>query len=157
MPTLDEVLDRFGARIAWNLELKQGTTGPYAGLEAAALDAVRARGLLSRTLFSSFYDPVLARLRALEPSARIGLLISRRHPGRPVERARALGAEALHPEAPLVDAAWVAAAHEAGLAVHVFTVDEPEAMARLLALGVDGIFTNHPERMRRLVEGPRGA
>jgi len=157
MPTLDEVLDRFGGRIAWNLELKQGSTGAYPGLEAAALDAVRVRGLLPRTLFSSFYDPVLARLRALEPAARIGLLISRRYPRQAVERARALGAEALHPELELVDAAWVAAAHEAGLAVHVFTVDEPEAMARLLALGVDGIFTNHPDRMRRVMSVPLGA
>jgi glycerophosphoryl diester phosphodiesterase len=151
VPTLAEVLDRFADRVAFNLELKRGTRGYYEGLEAEALAAVRARGLLGRTLFSSFYDPVLERLRALEQRARIGLLISRRAPQRGVERARALGAEALHPEAVLVDRALVEAAHGAGLAVYVFTVDDPDDMRRLLALGVDGLFTNHPLLMRDLI------
>ena len=133
------------------------TRADYDGLEALAVEAVRERGIAARTLFSSFYDGVLARLRALEPEARLGLLISRRYPVRVVERARALGAEAIHPEAPLVDAALVEAAHEAGLAVYVFTVDDPAEMRRLIGLGVDGLFTNHPDRMRALVDGSDAA
>jgi glycerophosphoryl diester phosphodiesterase len=154
VPTLDEMLDAFGARIAFNLEIKKGTRAEYEGLEQIAIDAVRSRGIEGRTLFSSFYDPVLARLRALDPEARIGLLISRRYPVRVVERARALGAEAIHPEASIVDAALVDAAHEAGLAVYVFTVDDAEEMRRMLATGVDGLFTNHPDRMRALLDSP---
>jgi glycerophosphoryl diester phosphodiesterase len=155
VPTLDEMLDAFGAAIAFILELKKGTRAEYEGLEAQAIEAVRTRGIAERTLFSSFYDPVLARLRAAAPEARIGLLISRRYPIRIVERARALGAEAIHPEAPLVDAALVEMAHEAGLAVYVFTVDAEAEMRRLLSLGVDGLFTNHPDRMRALVDASR--
>jgi glycerophosphoryl diester phosphodiesterase len=151
VPTLDELLDRFGAAIPWNLEIKRGTRAEYEGLEATAIEAVRARGIEAQTLFSSFYDPVLARLRALAPEARIGLLVSRRYPVRIVERARELGAEAIHPEAAIVDAALVESAHAAGLAVYVFTVDAAAEMQRLLALGVDGLFTNHPDRMRALV------
>ncbi len=157
IPTLDEILDEFGPRIAFNLELKRATGALYDGLEAAAIEAVTARDLLARTLFSSFYDPVLARLRELQPSARVGLLISRRYPHEAVTRARALGAEALHPEAVLVDAALVESAHAAGLAVYAFTVDEPDEMRRLLGLGVDGLFTNFPDRMREMVEHPRGS
>lgn len=153
VPTLGEMLDGFGHRIPFNLELKKGTRAEYEGLEALAIEAVRSRGILAQTLFSSFYDPVLARLRALAPECRIGLLISKQYPVRIVERARALGAEAIHPEALLVDAALVEAAHDAGLAVYVFTVDAQAEMERLLALGVDGLFTNHPDRMRRLVDG----
>jgi glycerophosphoryl diester phosphodiesterase len=156
VPTLEEILDEFGPRISFNLELKRATGGPYEGLEAAAIEAVAARGLMPRTLFSSFYDPVLAQIRALEPAARVGLLISHRYPQDAVARARALGAEALHPEAVLVDAALVESAHEAGLAVYVFTVDEPAEMRRLLELGVDGLFTNYPERMWEVLSFPRG-
>lgn len=156
VPTLDELLDGFGSRIAFNLELKRGSAGRYEGLEAAALAAVDTRGLQARTLFSSFYDPVLARLRELAPAARVGLLLSRRYPHDAVARAHALGAEALHPEAALVDEAFVEAAHAGGLAVYAFTVDAPAEMQRLLAIGVDGLFTNHPERMRRIVDAPRG-
>jgi glycerophosphoryl diester phosphodiesterase len=151
VPTLDELLDGFGKRIPFNLELKQGGRGAYAGLPAAALAAVRARGLEGRTLWSSFYDPVLHELRRLDPEARIALLLSRRSPGRWPERARALGAEAVNPELPLVDRAFVEQAHGEGLAVYVFTVDPLPEMERLLALGVDGLFTNVPDRMRRLV------
>ncbi len=158
VPTLDEVLDEFGPRIPFNLELKQGTRGAYPGLEALAVAAVRERDLVEATLFSSFHDPVLSRLRAAAPEARIALLVSRRYPVKPFERARALGAEAINPEDRLVTAEWVAEAHEAGLAVYPFTVDDEARMRELISWGVDGLFTNVPGRMRRLVDdGVAGA
>jgi glycerophosphoryl diester phosphodiesterase len=157
VPTLDEVLDTFGERIPFNLEIKRGTRADYPGLEAIALEAVTRRGLLERTLFSSFYDPVLARLRSHSPEARLALLLSRHHPQRALERARELGAEALNPEACLVTRDLVGEAHDAGLAVYVFTVDDPAEMARLLELGVDGLFTNHPARMRSLLSARTAA
>lgn len=152
VPTLDEVLDGFGRRIPFNLELKRGTKRDYDGLEQATLDAVNGRGLLPRMLFSSFFDPVLARLRALSPEARIALLLSRRFPQRAVERAKALGAEALNPEESLVTPELVREAHDAGLAVYVFTVDGEAELRRFLDLGVDGIFTNLPERLRAILD-----
>lgn len=151
IPTLDEVLDAFGGRIAFNLELKRATQRDYPGLEQATLDAVRQRGLLAGMLFSSFYDPVLARLRALAPAARIGLLLSHKFPHGAIARAQALGAEAIHPEDSVTTPELVREAHAAGLLVHVFTVDEETELRRFLAMGVDGIFTNFPGRLRTLV------
>jgi glycerophosphoryl diester phosphodiesterase len=155
VPLLDEVLDRFGERVPFNLELKQSGRGPYTGLEALAWNAVVARGLAERTLFSSFYDTVLRGLRSLTGEARIGLLLSPRYPRGWQKRAAELGAEALHPERSMVDAKLVQEAHAEGLAVHVFTVDDRDEMARLLDLGVDGLFTNLPDRMRALVDERR--
>lgn len=155
IPVLEEMLDTFGERIPFNLELKRSSSGAYGGLAEVAWQATLERGLASRTLFSSFYDPDLSELRERAPEARIGLLLSRRFPARALERARAVGAEALHPALPLVDAELVRAAHGEGFAVHVFTVDEPDDMRRLLDLGVDGLFTNRPDVMRALV-GPPG-
>ena len=157
VPTLDEVLDRFAARLPFNLELKQASAGPYEGLPAAALEAVESRGLLGDTLFSSFYDSVLHDLRRHAAGARIALLVSPRAPSRWLERARALAAEAVNPERSLVNEAFVAEAHAAGLAVYVFTVDPEREMERLIGLGVDGLFTNVPDRMRRLVGVPNPA
>jgi glycerophosphoryl diester phosphodiesterase len=151
VPTLDEVLDRFGERIPFNLELKRGSSATYEGLERAALDAVRERGLLEQTLFSSFFDPVLERLRALAPEARLARLFSPRDPERPLERARAVGAEAINPWRGLLQPELIEAAHAEGLAVYVFTVDEEQEMRSLLDLGVDGIFTNFPDRLRALL------
>jgi len=155
VPVLAQVLDRFGPRIAFNLELKRGTRADYPRLEQEALAAVESRGLLARTLFSSFFDPVLARLRGLSRAARLALLLSPEQAERPIERALALGAEAINPWRGLARRELIEAAHAQGLAVYVFTVDEVSEMERLLGLGVDGLFTNHPDRMRSLL-GPRG-
>ena len=52
-----------------------------------------------------------------------------------------------------MDRALVERAHAEGLAVYVYTVDEPARMEELLGWDVDGIFTNHPDRLRRVVGG----
>jgi glycerophosphoryl diester phosphodiesterase len=154
IPTLDEVLDRFGSQIPFNLELKRGVHAEYRDLEAKALEAVVRRGLLERTLFSSFFDRVLERLRTLSPEARIALLVSRRHPKGALARAARLGAEAINPERSLAGRGLIDQAHAAGLDVHVFTVDREAGLRHFLGLGVDGIFTNTPDRLRRLLPRP---
>ncbi len=154
VPTFDEVLDAFGPRIDFNVELKSGSAGPYPELERQALGAVAGRGLLGRTLFSSFDDVYLARLAEAEPRARRALLIGVRTAERALERARAVGAEAINPWLGLATRELVGAAHAVGLAVYVYTVNREEDMRRLLELGVDGMFTDYPDRLRRLV--PRG-
>ena len=152
VPRLEEVLDEFGPQIPFNLELKVGTRSAYAGLEAATLAQVERRGLLAQTLFSSFYDPVLATLRAASAQARLALLVSRQSGADWARRARALRAEALNPELAQVTPELVRAAHGEGLAVYVFTVDPEPEMRRMRDYGVDGLFTNFPARLRRLLE-----
>jgi glycerophosphoryl diester phosphodiesterase len=48
------------------------------------------------------------------------------------------------------------AAHAEGLAVYPYTVDAEDDMRRLLDLGVDGLFTNYPDRLRALIDFPVG-
>jgi glycerophosphoryl diester phosphodiesterase len=151
IPTLDVVLDRFGSEIAFNLEIKTGSDGAYPGLEAAALRAVEGRGLLTSTLFSSFCDDVLGRLRALSSGARLAVLVSARRPAGALERARAVGAEALNPWVGLAKRDWIDVAHAEGFAVFPYTVDALAELRRCLEVGVDGLFTNYPDRLRRLV------
>jgi glycerophosphoryl diester phosphodiesterase len=81
------------------------------------------------------------------------VLVSPREPAEPRERARAVGAEAVNPWFGLATRPWIEAAHTAGLAVYPYTVDAEADMRRLLGWGVDGLFTNHPDRLRQLVPG----
>ena len=151
MPTLLDVLDGFGDRVEFNLELKVGTRGPYAGLEDLVLREVDARGLMPRMLFSSFDDGVLERLRARSPRARLAVLVAAKRPAGIFKRAARVGAEAINPQCFLVDAKLVETAHAAGLAVYPYTANELPEMTRLLDCGVDGIITNFPARLRELV------
>lgn len=52
---------------------------------------------------------------------------------------------------PLVDRALIARAHEAGLQVHVWTIDDPAEMARLIDLGVDGLMTDQPAVLKAVL------
>ncbi|QIJ61545.1 glycerophosphodiester phosphodiesterase [Streptomyces sp. JB150] len=52
----------------------------------------------------------------------------------------------------VVDRRFIRAAHARGLQVHVWTINEPERMHRLLDLGVDGIMTDHIDTLRRVME-----
>lgn len=53
---------------------------------------------------------------------------------------------------PVVDRRFVDAAHASGAAVHVWTVDDPQTMHRLIDLGVDGIMTDRPSVLRAVLE-----
>ncbi len=152
VPTLGEVLDGFGAQIPFNLELKWSEArGDYPGLEARVLEAVEARGLLAQTLFSSFHDSILQRLRAKAPGARLAVLGHPRLAGDLVGRAARVGAEAVNPHFLMVDEGLVTRSHDAGLAVYVYTVNDVELMKRMITFDTDGLFTNHPDTMRALL------
>lgn len=51
----------------------------------------------------------------------------------------------------VVDDKLVGAAHEAGLQVHVWTVNEPSEMTRLLDMGVDGLVTDRPDILKEIL------
>ena len=99
VPLLDEVLDRFGPRIPFNLEIKRGTRGEYPGLEAAALAAVtRARAAGAHAVLVLLRPGAGARCASSRAPRRGSRCCSRRGtPERPLERARRLGAEAVNP------------------------------------------------------------
>jgi glycerophosphoryl diester phosphodiesterase len=143
VPTLDEVIDAIAAPTILFVELK-GPAALAPGIEEDLLRVVgRAR---SRVRVSSFDHRALARLRELDGDLPLGALFTGL-PVDPVALARGCGATAIHPSFHYVVPDLVAEAHAAGLEVHAWTVNVPEDIAAVRALGVDGIFSDHPDRL----------
>lgn len=143
IPSLNEVIDLVDRRAVINIELKgPGTVRPVCRL----LDAYCARGWSPEDfLLSSFKHDELA-LGA--PAYRRGALFGRRSRVDPVAAAQQLGAWSINLDLAMVNPAIVARAHEAGFKVLVYTVNKADDIARMRSLGVDGIFTNFPDRVR---------
>ena len=154
IPTLDETLALVGERGGLlNLELK----GENDAEALAVAEAVAARlaalpdddPLRRDILASSFSLPAVAEIKRRLPWLRVGALFGGRAWTRQqmIERALALGAEAIHPHPRILTAETVRAAHEAGLRVNVWTANRWATIRQLIAWEVDGVFSDFPERV----------
>jgi glycerophosphoryl diester phosphodiesterase len=161
VPTLAAALEACTG-MGVNVEIKNDPTEPdFDGTHDAAVAVAEAvatwlaaGGLPpERVIVSSFAMETVDRLREVAPDLPTGwLTFDLLDPVAVVERTVAHGHAAVHPYDPFVDRRLVDRAHAAGLAVYVWTVDDPGRMAELVALGVDGIITNHPDRARDVVD-----
>lgn len=143
IPTLREILDSVDGRAGINIELKGPKT---AGLAVSLVEEyVRERQWnYDQFIVSSFNRRQLRKVRKLNPSIRIGILIDRPRRHYAIF-ARRYAAYSVHVQIALASARFVRRAHERGLKVFVYTVNSSEEIDRLQALGVDGIFTDFPE------------
>ena len=145
VPSLAEVLDLARGRIRLNIELKY-----YADhqpqMAQRVVDAVRARGMTEWVIVQSLRYPALQDVRRLAPEIPIGYLFSfnAREPKR-------LDVDFLSVHAARVNAQFVNASHRRKQQVHVWTVDKPAEMVRLIDLGVDNLITNRPREALALV------
>jgi glycerophosphoryl diester phosphodiesterase len=144
IPWLPEVLDRIDRRMSVNVELKtaDGTGAAVAGV----LRDYLARGWRAEQfLVSSFHLPELREFKRRLPEVPLGVLLC----GVPLDLAGAvteLGAAVLSLDQDFADPALVADGHRRGARVFVYTVNEPEDLRRMQRLGVDGVFTDYPDR-----------
>jgi glycerophosphoryl diester phosphodiesterase len=144
IPFLEEVFDLVGRKAGVNVELKgPGTAEPVGRF----LTDRRAEGWAGEQLLVSSFDrQALGRLKRSYPELRVGVLRTTCSP-EVMAYAQELGAYSVHPGQRCVDQKLVDDAHARGLAMYVFTVNEAEDIRRMRELGVDGVFTDYPERV----------
>ncbi|GAB4532046.1 MAG: glycerophosphodiester phosphodiesterase family protein [Haliangiales bacterium] len=150
IPRLDEVLERFASELVINIELKPTRARTADRLARAVVAAIARHRADSRVLISSFDPLLLAATRARAPHLPRGYLFHAEQ-GLALRRAwpsRALRVHALHPDSRLVTAERVRAWRRRRVSLQVWTVDQPDEIRRLAALGVDGIITNTPALAR---------
>ncbi len=149
IPTLDEVLARFGGKFLINIELKNySTIFDSLPLDVAAL--IQDQGVADSILISSFNPINFPRFHRRLPDIPIGMLT---FPGK--ARFFAYGLfryDALHPYFKDVDEALVQRMHARGREINVWTVDEAADIRHLAKIGVDSLITNRPLRAMSALE-----
>ena len=148
MPLLEEAVRAFpDAR--FNLDLKQP------GIESTVASEVRRLGVEDRVLIGSFYDIRVRRLRtaagdrvatAAGPSEVLRAITAAR-----LGRGLTGAYDALQIPPRIITRRLVEAAHRGGKQVHVWTINDPKEMQRLLDLGVDGIVSDRPDLLNEVV------
>ncbi|MEB2285893.1 MAG: glycerophosphodiester phosphodiesterase family protein [Myxococcales bacterium] len=145
IPRLAEVIEQVRRRALLNVEIKSARD--LGRIEAKLIALVLDMDATREVVFSSFHWEALRRLRAAAPWARLGVLCDDDPRRGGLGLAVELRGEAVIPGRRWIDGHVVAEAHARGLGVWVWTVNEPGEMRRLLALGVDAIFSDWPERL----------
>lgn len=144
---LDDVLDLCRGRIAVNVEVKSERDQTRAERTGALVAArIEARSQPDAYV-SSFWWSALAAARDAAPTVRRAFIFSDSPPVTLIAAATGLGLWALHPNRAYVTPELVSAAHAASLQVNAWTVNDPEEIAAFVALGIDGIMSNWPERI----------
>jgi glycerophosphoryl diester phosphodiesterase len=146
IPTLDEVFTLVAGKCKINLELK--------GINNIDLlfsyidNAITTTKLATKDiLLSSFNHRLLYKIHQQRPKFAIGALTSC-YPLDYAKFAESLNAYSVHLDINFISKHFVSDAHQRGLKVFVYTVDEFEDIKTMKALGVDGIFSNFPTRAK---------
>ncbi|MCA1767885.1 MAG: glycerophosphodiester phosphodiesterase [Idiomarina sp.] len=138
------------------LERLTATPGRLKDLTAQQIRQLKVFGQQSiqpeQLLVSSFNHHWLQRLKKRRPEIKIGAL-SASCPLSYCYFAEELQAFSAHFAVDFVTPELVEDGHQRGLQVYVYTVDEHHDIEELHAMGVDGIFTNHPSYAQNIVAG----
>jgi glycerophosphoryl diester phosphodiesterase len=138
IPVLEDVLEALGKEIYYFIELKPAD----AVLPAVKLIENYGACGWKHLILISFQHEALK----LAPSVAIGATFENLAEG-DMEKAKAMGSHMVLPSHAGLTKTQVESAHKMGLQVVSWTVNEPADIARMKAIGVDGIISDYPDRL----------
>ena len=156
VPTLQEVSEGF-PRTPFNIEIKQSEPR----IEQSVFELLKKVGHAEITLLAAEKDYLIERIRSLDArfptnfcDSEVLEFLQRLNQNNLEDytpSGRALQIPEMYYDVPVLTRDSLEAAHRMGIEVHVWTVNEEADMRRLLKMGVDGIMTDYPERLTRVV------
>ena len=153
IPTLQEVLTLAKGKVLVNIEIKNPTHEKYAITELTekALQEVKREEMLDRVIFSSFNPVSLEWLRKKEPRARVAFLYHRPWNSIPEltggREFQVLNLRNIH-----LTREKVEKIRKGGFKLNVYTVNSEEELQQFVRWEVDGIITNYPDRLIRILK-----
>jgi glycerophosphoryl diester phosphodiesterase len=153
IPTLQEVLELAKDRVPVNIEIKNQDLGRFTieELAAKALGEVKKAGMERQVIFSSFYPSALERIQELDPRIWVAFLFHRQW-NSISEASAGRSFSVLNLRNQFLTKSKIAKIHEDRIKMNVYTVNAEEEMEQFVKWGVDGIITNHPEKLIQILQ-----
>jgi len=159
IPTLTEVLEAVKGRILINVEIKSEAVEHGVVPRVAAL--INHHDMLDSVVVSSFSPEALRLMKLADPAVITATLFNKElHTGiDPLEIIMEVGSRGFNVSGKRLIPEMVERCHNHDIPVAVYTVNDTTDMRRLMAMGVDAVFTDHPDLMLEVVAGedPREA
>lgn len=161
IPSLESVINLVSAKCELVVEIKAGDEH-YPGIEQKVADLIEKHEAYKWALVHSFNDKVLQRLEKIDgkiPQQKLFVFRWRWpaviqdfkfHAGKTSDYQ---SVEAFGVARNFVKPKLVEEIHALGKQIHVWTVDEPDEMKKLIEMGVDGIITNKPDVLKQVIKG----
>jgi glycerophosphoryl diester phosphodiesterase len=147
-PTLEEVIALVRGRMKLNVELKYNVPDP--GLAPAVIELLEREDFLDQVVITSLDYAALKQVKGLEPRLHTGHIVTAA-----VGNVVRTEADFLSLNSARASSSVVRKAHAAGKGIHVWTVNDPEVMLRMIERGVDNIITDDPALLARVIEERR--
>ena len=151
IPTLDEFLEYVKDKdVLINLELKNSII-IYPSLENIVIDKIYKYNLKDNCIISSFNHYSIVTCKQLDSDIKTGLLYDETL-YKPEKYIEYVGADALHPNFHAIYSEDIIKGIKAkNIPINVYTVNDEKDMINMIKLGVDGIITNYPDKLKGLI------
>lgn len=146
VPCLREILEAYGEKIKFNMELKGENNW---NLVETVVALVEAYGLEERCVITSDSYDMLTWVKTANSNIKTGYILSRVYG----EIYGYVAADFFSVKSEFVTAQMVKGAHAEGKEVHVWTVNKDTEILRMRELGVDNIITDRPAYVRKILYG----
>ncbi|HPI72899.1 MAG TPA: glycerophosphodiester phosphodiesterase family protein [bacterium] len=149
IPTLQEVMRLVKGKMKLNIEVKITREEPQ--VAEKVIEVIRQEGFDKECMITSFDQATVEKVIELAPDLPAGLIFSET-----VKTDVFAGPwPILSVRYSAVNKEFVAKARKAGKQIHVWTVNDEQKMRELIALKVDGIITNYPDRLHKVLAESR--
>lgn len=146
IPLLTQVIELIDRKVPLNIELKGAGTAK--DVNAILQKYIKKGWTLNDFIISSFNWEELKIMRKLNHDIAIAVLIESKNPLEALPLARDLNAVAINPNYKNLNLEIANQIREAGFKIYPWTVNEPQDIIKMKRIGVDGMFTNFPERVK---------
>ncbi|MGH0924524.1 glycerophosphodiester phosphodiesterase [Bacillus pacificus] len=153
VPTLEEVIEVFGYDANYYIETK--SPDEYPGMEEKLLEIINHYEIQDKVIIQSFSEESLQKIHSLNVNIPLVQLLSYKKAVQLTEseiEKYSTYCIGLGMNYKYIDSAYVKKIKKQGLEVHPFTVDNEADMKKLLLWGVDGMFTNYPNRLHSVLK-----